>query len=137
MSDNRATLERAVSNFSADTLETYLELYHPDAELHFLPAGLPPGREGAQLFYQAFLQAFPDARIVINDLMSEGEKLACRFTVEGTHRGEFMGVPGTGKRVSIAGITILRFEAGQCVERWSEANFLGLLQQLGAVPAPA
>lgn len=132
---NKTALLRAIASFSPATLEIYLELYHPSATLHFLPPGLPPGRDGARLFYQGFLNAFPDARIVPGDLVSEGDKIALRFTVECTHRGEFMGVPASGKRVSISGITILRFVDGQCMERWSEANFLGLLQQLGAVPA--
>jgi steroid delta-isomerase-like uncharacterized protein len=132
---NKTALRRAVASFSAVTVETYLQLYHPQATLHFLPPGLPTGRDGARLFYQGFLAAFPDAQIVLEDFVSEGDKVAARYTVEGTHRGEFMGVPASGKRVSITAITILRFVDGQCVERWNEANFLGLLQQLGAVPA--
>jgi predicted ester cyclase len=131
---NKTALRRAVTNFSAATLDAYLNLYHPQAALHFLPPGLPPGREGARLFYQGFLAAFPDAQITLEDFVAEEDKLASRFTLQGTHRGEFMGVAATGKRVSISGITILRFVEGQCVERWSEANFVGLLQQLGALP---
>jgi len=133
--EHKAAIRRAVAHFTSAGLETYLHLYHPQAKLHFLPPGFPPGREGARLFYGSFLAAFPDTRLVIDDFVSEGDKVACRFTVEGTHSGEFMGVPPTGKKVSVGGITILRFEHGQCVERWSEANFLGLLQQLGALPA--
>jgi len=133
--ENKAVIRRAVPHFTPSGLETYLHLYHPQAKLHFLPPGLPAGREGARVFYGNFLAAFPDTRLTVDDFVSEGDKVACRFTVTGTHRGEFMGVAATGKNVSVTGITILRFENGQCVERWSEANFLGLLQQLGAVPA--
>ena len=57
--------------------------------------------------------------------------------MHGTHHGEFMGVPATGTQIALAGITILRFEGDQVVERWSQADMLGLLVQLGAVPAPA
>ena len=135
MEENKATIRRAVSHFSAAGLETYLQLYRADAKLHFLPPGLPQGREGARLFYRTFFDAFPDGRLTLEDFVAEGEKVACRFRVEATHRGEFMGVAATGKRVSVAGITILWFEHGQCVERWSEANYLGLLEQIGAVPA--
>jgi steroid delta-isomerase-like uncharacterized protein len=132
---NKTALRRAVGNFSTATLDAYLQLYHPQAVLHFLPPGLPQGRQGAQLFYQGFLAAFPDAQITLEDFVSEDDKVAARFTLEGTHRGEFMGVPATGTRITLSGITILRFVDGQCVERWNEANFLALLQQLGAVPA--
>jgi predicted ester cyclase len=129
---NKAALRRAISHFSADTLESYLQFYHPNAKLHFLPPGLPPGRDGARIFYQGFLAAFPDARIVIADLVSEEDKIALRFTIDATHRGDFMGIPATGRRVSLGGITIMVFEGNQCVERWSEANIAGLLQQLSA-----
>jgi steroid delta-isomerase-like uncharacterized protein len=124
---NKTALRRAVGSFSAATFDSYLQLYHPQATLHFLPPGLPQGRDGARLFYQGFLAAFPDAQITLEDFVSEGDKIACRYTLKGTHRGEFMGVPATGKRVSLSGITVLRFVDGQCVERWNEANFLGLL----------
>jgi len=132
---NKTALRRAVSQFSAATLETYLQLYHPAATLHFLPPGLPQGLEGARLFYQQFLTAFPDARLTLEDFVAEGESVAARYVVEGTHSAEFMGVPATGTRVTVTGITILRFAEGKCVERWSEANFLGVLQQIGGMPA--
>ena len=131
---NKTVLRRAVASFAPETLETYLQLYHPDAKLHYLPPGLPPGLDDARLFYRAFLTAFPDARLALEDFVAEGDSVAARFSVEGTHRAEFMGVHATGKRVSFGGITILRFADGKCAERWSEANFLGLLQQIGGLP---
>ena len=131
---NKTALRRAVSHFSAATLESYLQLYHPAATLHFLPPGLPQGIEGARLFYQQFLAAFPDARIALEDFVAEGESVAARYVLEGTHSAEFMGVPATGRRVTVSGITILRFAEGKCIERWSESNFLGLLQQIGGAP---
>ncbi len=87
-------------------------------------------------FYEAFWAAFPDARLSIDDVVAEGDKLACRFSLRATHRGELMGIPASGKPVLLPGITILRFRDGKCVERWSQADFLGLLQQIGAVPPP-
>ena len=71
--------------------------------------------------------------MTIEDVLTEGDWLACRFVVRGTHRGELMGIRPTGKPVNLPGLTILRFRAGKCIERWSQADFLGLLQQLGAV----
>jgi predicted ester cyclase len=132
----RARIEHAFAHYKASTLETYLELYHPDAKLHFLPPGLPPGREGTRLRDLALLVAFPDAEVVFEDWVITGDMVAVRFRFDGTHRGEFMGLAPTNKRVSVTGITMMRFEGNQVVERWSEMNYLGLLQELGASPFP-
>jgi steroid delta-isomerase-like uncharacterized protein len=125
---NKAALERAVRTFSLSGLEDYLQLYHENAQLHFLPPGLPNGRDGARLFYQAFLAAFPDARLTLHDMVAENDKVACRFIVEGTHRSEFLGVPATNQPVAFEGITLFAFRDGLCVERWSESNLLRVLQ---------
>jgi steroid delta-isomerase-like uncharacterized protein len=132
---NRAALERAVDSFSIARIDNYLELYHPNAILHFLPPELPQGREGARLFYTSFLGAFPDARLRLEGFVAEADQVACRFTVDGTHSAEFAGVPATHKHVSLTGITILRFADGQCVERWSEADFRGMYRQMGVAMA--
>jgi predicted ester cyclase len=63
--------------------------------------------------------------------------VTCRFSVSGVNNGPFMGMPPTGKEISMDGITILAFRDGKCVERWSQADFLSLLQQVGALPQPA
>lgn len=130
---NRAAITAAVSKFAPATLAGYLELYHPDAKLHFLPPGLPPGPTGLRLFYEAVFAAFPDSRLAVHDTVAEGDRVAMRYTFTGTHRGDFMGVPASGKSVTLTGITILRMAGGKCVERWSEADFLGLYRQIGAV----
>lgn len=67
---------------------------------------------------------------------AEEGRLACRFVLEATHTGAFMGIAATGKAIRVAGMTILRFANGCCVERWNQSDMLGWLQQLGAVPAP-
>ena len=103
--------------------------------LHFLPPGLPPGLEGGRLFYGGFLAGFPDAHLSADDIIVENNKVAVRFTLQGTHQGEFMGIPPTNKRITLSGITILRFEGDKVVERWSEADNLGMMQQLGVIPA--
>jgi predicted ester cyclase len=133
----KALVQQRIGLFGRARLEEYLQFYAPDAQLHFLPPGLPPGRDGARAYYQMVLAAFPDGRVRLEDLVAEDDKVACRFLFEGTHEGDFMGVPPTGNRVALRGITIIRVAGNQCVERWSEADFLGLLQQLGALPARA
>ncbi len=133
--ENKTALERAIGRWNEGDLSGYLELYDADAVLHGYQ-GVEPGFEGIRRFYEAFWAAFPGSRITLEDVVSEGDEVACRFVLRATHEGEFNGIPATGKEISLPGITILRFADGKCVERWSQADFLGLLQQLGVVPAP-
>ncbi len=133
--EDRAVVQRAIENWNRGDLAGYLELYDPDAVLHGYP-GVEPGLESIKRFYDAFWAAFPDSHIMIDDVIAEGDEVASRFTLRATHQGDFMGIPPTGGQVTLAGITILRFAGGRCVERWGQADFLGLMQQLGAIPAP-
>jgi steroid delta-isomerase-like uncharacterized protein len=132
---NRAVLHRAGERWNAGDLAGYLALYGPDAVVHGYP-GVAPGLASIRRFYEAFWAAFPGSRLRVEDVLAEGDRLAVRFVVEGTHGGPFQGIPPTGQPVRLPGITILRFTGGRCVERWSQADFLGLLQQLGAIPGP-
>jgi steroid delta-isomerase-like uncharacterized protein len=132
--ENKARVRRAVDHFNRGDLEAYLEVYAADAVLHDF--GIEPGVDNIRRFYQGFMAAFPDVQITTEDLIGEGDQVAERITLRGTHRGDFQGVPPTGKPITMSGITILRFQDGRCVERWTQGDFLGLLQQLGAIPAP-
>ena len=99
--------------------------------------GMPPlDRAAFQQFGQAFYAAFPDLRHSIEEQVAEGDTVVNRLLVRGTHRGDFQGIPPSGKAVAIAAISIQRFEGGQLVEQHLLVDTLGLLQQLGAVPAP-
>lgn len=131
---NKARVRRALDHFNRGDLEPYLDLYAEDAVLHDL--GIEPGVENIRRFYEGFQQAFPDAQVTTDDLVAEGDRIAERFTIRATHRGDFQGIPPTGKKITMSGITILRFAGGKCVERWTQADFLGLMQQLGVVPTP-
>jgi len=133
--ENKATLERAIGRWNEGNLPGYLELYDAGAVLHGYQ-GVEPGLEGIRHFYEAFWAAFPSSQITLDDVIWEGNEGACRFTLRATHEGEFNGIPPTGKQISLTGITILRFAGGKCVARWSQADFLGLLQQLDVVPSP-
>ena len=132
-SPNRRTLETALAHFSDPvTRERYFDLYDRDCVLHGYP-GVEPGFASIRAFYESFWTAFPDVRITIDDVLESGDKLACRFTCRGTHGGPFMGVAATQKRIEFPGITILSFRDGRCVERWSQADFLTVLVQIGAI----
>ncbi len=78
----------------------------------------------------------PDLHFTIDDMVVEGEKVAVRFTLTGTNRGEFMGRPPTNKKLTMWGINIYRVVAGKFVGDWERADTLGLMQQLGVVPTP-
>jgi steroid delta-isomerase-like uncharacterized protein len=92
------------------------------------------GPDGVKGFITTYLSAFPDGRITIDEQLAEGELVATRWTGRGTHQGELMGIPATGKQVTVAGITLSRLKGGKVVEEWSNWDTLGMLQQLGVVP---
>jgi steroid delta-isomerase-like uncharacterized protein len=131
---NQRALEQAIDHWNRGNLPEYLRLYGADVVLHGY-AGVEPGIAGVRRFYEAWWQAFPGSQIVLKDMVSSGDRIACRLTIEGTHTGPFQGVPSSGRPVSVSGFTILRFADGQCVERWSLVDSLTLLTQIGAMDA--
>lgn len=94
-----------------------------------------PGREGHKQVLSHFRSAFPDLRLTTEDVIAEGDKVVLRYSARGTHSGDLMGIPATGKRVLMAGIEILRIDQGKIVERWSYDNELSVMQQLGVIPS--
>jgi steroid delta-isomerase-like uncharacterized protein len=109
----------------------------PDfAEREELPPGIPRDREGVKQLTAMFRSAFPDFKATIDDMIAEGDKVVIRQTWSGTHMGEFMGIPATGKRVSFGVIDIIRIADGKFVEHWGQMDSMGMMQQLGAIPAP-
>jgi predicted ester cyclase len=82
-----------------------------------------------------FRSAFPDLHVEIEDVVAEGDTVATRVTMTATHRGAFLGVAPTGRRVRYEGMDILRFREGKMVEHWTVTDDLGLMQQLGVVPS--
>jgi steroid delta-isomerase-like uncharacterized protein len=113
------------------------EIAADDIVIHASPPGEDiQGHEGIVQFYGALRAAFPDLHFTIEDQIAAGDRVVTRWTASGTHAGEFQGIPPTGKAVRITGIDIDRIVDGKVVECWPEANELGLLQQLGALPAP-
>ena len=101
------------------------------------PPGLPPGLPGLKLFVTALRAAFPDFQYTVEDTMAEGDKVVIRLTARGTHKGEFAGIPATGKQATWSEIHICDMADGKLVEHWVAQDQLGLLQQLGVIPAPA
>lgn len=94
------------------------------------------GPEGAIAFVPVARAAFPDYRFEVLDQIAEGDRVATRWRIHGTHEGPFQGAPASGRRVELTGITIFRLADGRLVEGWTNEDQLGLMQQIGAVPAP-
>lgn len=92
------------------------------------------GRAGYRAYYIALRQAFPDLEVDVEDQIAEGDRVVTRWTARGTHLGTFRGISPTGKCGTVTGITIERVAGGKVVECWTNADDLGLLRQLGAVP---
>ncbi len=110
------------------------EFFSPNHVEH-ASTGPVHGPDGMKQYYLIYLTAFPDAHYTVEDQIAEGDKVVTRWSVRGTHTGELMGLPATGKQGTVTGIGIVRFEGGKLVEAWTEFDALGLLQQLGVVPA--
>lgn len=94
------------------------------------------GPKGFKEYVKAYRSAFSDLEVTASDVMVEGERVALRYHVRGTHDGELMGISPTGKTVEMSGMAMLRFEDGKRKEDWFQDDVLGLLQQLGVVESP-
>jgi steroid delta-isomerase-like uncharacterized protein len=129
----RRYLEEAFNNRNTDVIDELVSEDHVD---YHIPPELPRGPEGIKAWFNGAFSAFPDSRIKAKDVIAEGDKVVTRFEFIGTHQGEFMGIPATGKQFSITGIAIARIADGKLVEWWEKADVMGLMQQLGVIPSP-
>ncbi len=110
------------------------ELISSDFVMHS-PLPTEPGAKGIDDIITTCRAAFDNLNVQIDDMIAEGDKVTCRFTAHGVHRGQFMTLPPTGKEITMTGIEIFRLENGKVAELWAEANLIGLMQQLGVIPA--
>jgi predicted ester cyclase len=104
---------------------------------HVSGSAEPLNREGWWAWFTGFREAFPDARFTVEDMVAEGDLVAARLTMRGTHRGELNGIAPTGREVTVTGMSIERIVDGRIVEGWNENDALGMLGQLGALPPPS
>ncbi len=96
--------------------------------------GQGAGPEGYTQFFSTLKTAFPDLNIAVEHLVADDDNVAFAYTITGTHQGDFMGVPATGRSIKARGMQIGRFEDGKMVERWGSSDELGILKQLGVEP---
>ena len=138
--ENKALVQRMLEAFNKGKeacMAALEELCAPDYVYHGPGVFGDMDLAACKQMTPALYAAFPNSHMAVEDLIAEGDKVVGRYTFRGTHQGEFMGVPATGKVVTWTCILISRFAGGKCVEDWEEADMLGLFQQLGAIPQMA
>jgi steroid delta-isomerase-like uncharacterized protein len=134
--ENKSTLQRAADSFNdPGSRSGWFEIHDPAVVAHGLGPE-PLDLEGLNRFYSGLWTAFPDLQITIDDMVGEDDKVAWRLTVNGTQEAEFRGVPPTGREVTFGAQYVFRFRDGKIVERWTNFDRLGVMVQLGAIPAP-
>ncbi|HEY8642827.1 MAG TPA: ester cyclase [Candidatus Dormibacteraeota bacterium] len=133
---NQATMRRFIEEvWNQGHMEVADEIFDERANSPSA-ATLPPGPMGVKIIAQMFRSAYPDYHMDIEFMVAEEDRVVARFRQRGTHQGELMGIPPTGKSVDFKETGILRFENGKVVESWYEVDMLGMLVQLGVAPMP-
>jgi steroid delta-isomerase-like uncharacterized protein len=120
--------DEAINGRKLDIID---ELVTTDFVEHEEIPGGATGRDGVKQFFAMLAVAFPDFRFNVEDVIAEGDKGVVRSTLTGTHRGDFLGIPATGKAVSVGVIDIMRLTDGKVVEHWGVSDMAGLMEQLG------
>jgi steroid delta-isomerase-like uncharacterized protein len=134
--ENKSTHRRFVDEVqSQGRLELVDDFISPDFVDRTPFPGADTSREGARQIFAMLRAAFPDHDAIVLDMIAEGDRVMTYKTFNGTHQGEFMGIPATGRPVSITVMDIVRYENGKIAEHWNVVDVAGLLQQLGAFPA--
>jgi predicted ester cyclase len=135
--ENKAIVRRFYEAFEVDGQAALREVLAPDLEAY---SGHAPGAQNRDVHLQGIRMwnaAFSDTRFTIEEQIAEGDKVATRVVMRSTHnRGEFQGLPPTGKQIEMDGISIERIKDGQIVERHVNSDWLGIMQQLGLLPPP-
>ena len=138
--ENKAQFRRIYEEmFNKGNLEIADELIAPDFLNHENPPGMNSrGPESACKVVMMLRNAFPDVHYTIEEMVAEGDMVSCRLIMNGTHQGSFMGIAPTGRSVrQQAQIHLVRFRNGKAIEHWAVRDDLGLMRQLGVIPAPA
>jgi steroid delta-isomerase-like uncharacterized protein len=139
MADNKQIVRAIEEAWDRGDLDALDQHFAPDFVARSAVPGMPPGLQGAKLAHQGAIQAFPDRHVAIEEIIGEGDTVAVRCRMSGTNQGglPWLGVPANGRAVDIEWISIYRLSGGRVVEHRAVMDLLGLMQQLGALPAPA
>ena len=109
---------------------SYFDFYDDSLIIHGFPPNLPANKEGFKQFICLLWKAFPDIRITFEDIIIEGNKVACRYNLTGTHKGEFMDLRPTDKQFRVNGMTVFSFRDAKVIERWNLVDMMSLMEQL-------
>ncbi len=135
--ENKARIRRLFEEgVNQNKLSVLDELIAPDFVNYDAPPGTPRGPQGMRQLVAMFRTAFPDLQVTFEQELADGDYVIHRGYITGTHQGEFQGIPPTGKQVKMKSIDIWRIANGKAVENWVQFDMLGLMQQLGVIPAP-
>ena len=135
--ENKAVVRRFFEELlSTDDIAVADELLSPGFRFYFAGSPDPMNLESYKEFLVARRAAFPDRRFVVEDMIAEGDKVSVRFTMRGTHKGEFRGIAPSGKEVTMTGIDTIRLSDGKMVEDRVEVDQLGMMRQLGVIASP-
>ena len=133
---NRALIQRFYDEgWNANDLGVYDELVTPDFLDHQALPGLEPGREGFKMLNVMFRSAFPDVWVTVDGIIAEDDKVSCRWTSTGTHKGDLFGIPPTGNEVRVTATVYYRVEDGRLAEGWINRDDFGLIQPSARRPS--
>ena len=134
--DHTISIQRLYDHINAGDIDGFGRQLADDFVEHNENPGVPPTKAGTLQYFQMLVRAFPDFRMDVQDVIASGDKAVARLQVFGTHKGEFMGIPATGKSATVNLIDITRFgDDGRAREHWGVVDQLAMMQQLGVIPA--
>ena len=131
--DNEAIIRQVIALIGERNLDDAFELYAQDYIYHGPGGQELRGRAGIRGLWEVWLEAFPDLHSTVEDVVTEGDKIVMRWRIEGTHTGEFLGVPASNAKINVGVTGMFRVENGQLAECWDQFDGLGLMQQIGGV----
>src|SRR6266516_5674440 len=135
--DNKELNERWIEAFNDRNWTAEAACRAAGYTAHMQGAPGPLDGDGWVEFMSMFVTGFPDAQIAVDGAISERDLVASRWTMTGTHEGDFLGAPATGRQITIRGIDFSRVVDGKIAEHWAQFDGLGVMQQIGAIPTPA
>jgi steroid delta-isomerase-like uncharacterized protein len=134
--ENKALIRRWIEAWNRGDIDALDELVTDSYDRHDPNAPEVRGLEQEKQLMGMYLSAFPDLQFTIEDIVAEGNKVAGRYTIDGTHKGELLGIPSTDRQIRLTAIETYRIAEGKIDEQWVNMDALGMMQQLGAIPEP-
>ena len=128
---NLEICKRFYAEINKGNMAIFDEVLAPEFVENETVPGFPANREGVKQFFVMMRNAFPDMQFDVKFYMADGDKVAAYTTFNGTHKGEYMGMPGSGKKVSVTGVDIIRFDKGKAVEHWGVFDGMAMMEQMG------